>query len=116
MLTPENVLITTIDDSARLQLLKKAKHRKHIRIRIQSQAEELYKQCNTDRTSTALNILTHEQLPSRFSKYRELCMTPSNRTELNLFWKTLSLTNKINDENKTIKQKLKEYDLYDRTK
>ena len=116
MLTPNNVLITTVNNSAKLNLTKKAKRKKHTRTRVKSQTDDYYKQASTNRTSIALNILTPERFPSRFSKYKELYMTPPNKTQLNLSWRALSLTSRINDENKIIKQKLKEYDQYDRAK
>jgi len=116
MLTRDNVLITTVNNSAKLNLTKKAKRKKHIRIHVKSQTDDYYKQASTDRTSIALNILTPERFPSRFSKYKEFYMTAPNRGQLNLSWRALSLTSRINDENEIIKQKLKEYDQYDKAK
>lgn len=115
MLTPGNVLITTIDAVPKFQFAVKPKFRKKIRIRVHSQAEHY---CNLEKTSTALNILTPELSTTRFSKYKDsaFSLTPPNRMAHNFFWRTLSLTNQITDENRLIRKKLHEYDQFNKAK
>ena len=111
------LLITTVNDDQKQSYLsiKKSKSKKIKPLQITSEfTKSRTEYYSTRRNLTSLNMIFSGQFSSNFNKYKKRSKTNimTQSTFKLPFWNNSTLTKCVDDENKSIQSKLKEYDKF----